>query len=46
MFDSLDETMKHDEQAASSNKETMLVWAAIAVASVLVFAGVYFGFQA
>ena len=46
MFDSLDETMKHDEQAASSNKERMLLWAAIALVSILVFGGVYFGFQA
>ena len=46
MFDSLEEQMKHDDQAASTNKERFLLWAAIAVASILVFGGVYYGFQA
>ena len=46
MFDSLEEQMKHDAKASSTNKERMLLWAAIAVASILVFGGVYYGFQA
>ena len=46
MFDSLEEQMKHDDQAASTNKERFLLWAAIAVVSILVFGGVYYGFQA
>lgn len=43
MFDSLDETMKRDEKSATSTSERTMVWLAIAAASVLVFAGLYFG---
>ena len=43
MFDSLDDQIKHDLQRESSSKERMLVYAAIAVTSVLVFGGLFFG---
>ena len=43
MFDSLDETMKRDEKSATSASERTMLWLAIAAASVLVFAGLYFG---
>jgi hypothetical protein len=43
MFDSLDETMKHDEQEVVSNKEKILRWVVIGVVSVLVFGGLFFG---
>lgn len=43
MFDSLDEQMKHDEHEQSSNKERLLRWVAVAIVSVLVFGGLYFG---
>ncbi len=43
MFDSLDETMKKDAKASTSNSERMMVWLAVVAASVLVFGGLYFG---
>jgi hypothetical protein len=43
MFDSLDEQMKHDDQAVTSSKEKVLRWIAIGVISILVFGGLYFG---
>jgi hypothetical protein len=43
MFDSLDETMKNDAKKASSASERTMVWVAVATASVLLFAGLYFG---
>jgi len=43
MFDSLDETMKKDEKSATTASERTMVWLAIAAASILVFAGLYFG---
>jgi hypothetical protein len=43
MFDSLDETIKHDEQEQTSKKERYLIWLAVAVVSILVFGGLYFG---
>ncbi|HEU0123798.1 MAG TPA: hypothetical protein VFQ91_24920 [Bryobacteraceae bacterium] len=43
MFDSLDETMKKDAKEATSNSERMMLWLAVAAASVLVFGGLYFG---
>ena len=43
MFDSLDETMKHDEQEVVSNREKILRWVVIGVVSVLVFGGLFFG---
>ncbi len=43
MFDSLDDQMKHDAKEATSSKERILEWVAIAAVSVAVFAGLYFG---
>lgn len=37
MFDSLDETMKHDEEQRSTPRERMLRYAAIAAVSVVTF---------
>ncbi|MEZ5402297.1 MAG: hypothetical protein R2729_21665 [Bryobacteraceae bacterium] len=45
MFESLDDTMKHDDKAASSPKERAVVWVAVAILSVLLFGGLYFGVQ-
>jgi hypothetical protein len=43
MFDSLDETMKHDLDATTTRTERIVRWVAVAVVSVLVFGGLYFG---
>ncbi len=43
MFDSLDEQMKHDDHEASSKKERALVWITVAIASVVLFGGLYVG---
>ena len=43
MFDSLDEQMKHDDRAQKSQKERVLEILAIAVLSVAIFAGLFFG---
>lgn len=45
MFDSLDETMKKDAKAQTSNSERMMLWLAVAAASLLVFGGLYWGVQ-
>lgn len=43
MFDSLDEQMKHDDQETTTPKERIMKWALVAVTSVVLFAGLYFG---
>ena len=43
MFESLDDTMKKDAKAQTSNSERMMLWLAVVAASVLVFGGLYFG---
>jgi hypothetical protein len=43
MFDSLDEQIKADAHAASSTKERVFMWLAIAIVSVAVFGGLYIG---
>ena len=43
MFESLDETMKHDLKEASSAKERILLWISVAIVSVVVFGGLYVG---
>jgi hypothetical protein len=43
MFDSLDDTMKKDEKESTTNSQRMMLWLAVAAASVLVFGGLYFG---
>ena len=45
MFDSLDETMKHDEEAQSTRSERLFKYAAVAVVSVLVFGGIFLAIQ-
>jgi hypothetical protein len=45
MFDSLVDQMKHDEHIQTSSKERMLRWFAVAILSVLVFGGLYYGVQ-
>ncbi len=42
MFDSLDEQMKKDD-SKTPPRQRMLLWLVIAVASVLVVGGLYFG---
>ncbi len=42
MFDSLADRMREDEQKAVSKSEVILRWGAVAVISILVFAGLYF----
>ena len=43
MFDSLDDQMKRDEHAATTSGERMMRWAMVAVASILLFGGLYWG---
>lgn len=43
MFDSLDEQMAKDDAQESTKRERMLRYGAIAVTSVLLFAGLYLG---
>ena len=45
MFDSLDDTMKRDEQSATSKSERIIRYAAVAVASILLFGGLYLGIR-
>ena len=45
MFDSLDDTMKRDEQSATTSTERLIRYAAVAVASVLLFGGLYLGIR-
>jgi hypothetical protein len=45
MFDSLDEQIKHDKQEATTRKERILRWVMVAVVSILVFGGFYFGIR-
>jgi hypothetical protein len=43
MFDGLDEQMKRDEAAEVTPTERYLRWAAVIIASILLFGGLYFG---
>lgn len=43
MFESLDEQIKHDLDAQTTKKQRMLLWLVVAVASVILFGGLYFG---
>lgn len=45
MFDSLAEQIRHDEQEQVSQSERMIRWLAVAVLSIVVFGGLYFGIQ-
>ena len=42
MFDSLDDTMKHDEQERTTPKERALRLLAVALVSILLFGGLIF----
>jgi hypothetical protein len=43
MFDSLADRMKADDKLETNNTEKMIRWLAVAVLSVLLFGGLYFG---
>jgi hypothetical protein len=43
MFESLDDQMKHDAQAEKTTRERWLEYTAIAILSLAIFAGVFFG---
>lgn len=45
MFDSLDETMKHDDASESTPNERLFKYVAVAVVSVLVFGGIFMAIQ-
>ena len=45
MFDSLDDQIKKDLDSQTSSKQRMLLWLAVAVASLVVFGGLYFAAQ-
>jgi hypothetical protein len=43
MFESLDDTMKHDEEAVTSKRERILKWVLVGVVSLVLFGGLYMG---
>lgn len=43
MFDSLDDQMKADERQAVSPTEKYIRWTVVAVASIVLFSGLYYG---
>ena len=43
MFDSLDDQMKHDRKEEDTPKERVFKYLTIAVLSLVIFAGVFFG---
>lgn len=43
MFDELSEQMKRDDAAGTTATERYMKWAVVAIASVLLFGGLYFG---
>lgn len=43
MFESLDDQMKHDQDASSTPKERFLKWVLVGIVSVLLFGGLYMG---
>ena len=45
MFDSLADRIRQDEHNEVTNNERMVRWLAIAVISVLLFGGLYFGIR-
>jgi hypothetical protein len=45
MFDSLEEQIKHDDQAEISPRERVMHWVVIAVVSVVVFGGLILGIK-
>ena len=45
MFDSLDEQMKMDERKEVSTKEKVIRWTVVAITSVVLFGGLYYGIR-
>jgi len=43
MFEVLDDQMKIDEQRASIKRERVILWAVIALLSIILFGALYFG---
>ena len=43
MFESLEETMKHDDEAGTTQRERTVKYAVITVCSIVVFVAVYVG---
>ena len=43
MFDSLDEQMKADLDKQTTTKQRVLLWLVVAVATVLIFGGLWYG---
>jgi Ni,Fe-hydrogenase I cytochrome b subunit len=43
MFDSLDDQMKQDQNKETSKTERIVRWIAVAISSVLLFGGLYYG---
>lgn len=43
MFDSLDEQMKADLDKQTTKKQRVLLWLVVAVATVLIFGGLWYG---
>ena len=43
MFDSLDEQMKKDLDKQTTSRQRMLLWLAVAAASIIVFGGLIIG---
>jgi hypothetical protein len=41
MFNSLDEEMKHDDQATSTPRERRIFYAAVMMVSIILFGGLY-----
>jgi hypothetical protein len=45
VFDSLEDTIKRDEQRSTSSRERIMRYAVIAVASVVIFGGLIFSIR-
>ena len=45
MFDSLADQIRHDEHLQVSNRQRYIRWFAVAVLSVVIFGGLYYGIQ-
>jgi hypothetical protein len=43
MFDSLEDRMKADERAETTRAERLIKWGVVAIGSVLLFGGLYYG---
>ena len=43
MFEALEDQMKIDEQKASTKRERVVLWAVIALLSIILFGALYFG---